>query len=98
MNAVQKVMAFDYNKYLSIEDNNIHLYFDYSPNYSLANHYKAIIKTKGKINIEEFEPHIHSQVTHEERLGNIGNINYESYSKEYRFPTHTFLLGLLPHL
>ena len=68
-------------------NNNIHLYFDYSPNYPLANHYKAIIKTIGKINIQEFEPHIHSQVTHEERLGNIGNINYESYSKEYRFPT-----------
>ena len=175
MNAVQKVMALDYNKYLSIEDmqseilchlihnnnlysayhegdivkdcemffttrnyiqsiadvvvhcapaalkfnqyiyqedkdecvmrvteivtnpsnKNIHLYFDYSPNYPLANHYKAIIKTNGKINIQEFEPHIHSQVTHEERLGNIGNINYESYSKEYRFPTHLFI-GLTP--
>ena len=76
-------------------NNNIHLYFNYSPNYPLANHYKAIIKTNGKINIQEFEPHIHSQVTHEERLGNIGNINYESYSKEYRFPTHLFI-GLTP--
>ena len=75
--------------------NNIHLYFDYNPNYPLANHYKAIVKTNGKINIQEFEPHIHSQVTHEEKLGNIGNINYESYSKEYRFPTHLFI-GLTP--
>ena len=175
MNAVQKIMALDYNKYLSIEDmqseilchlihnnnlycayhegdiakdcelffknrnyiqsivdvivqcapaalkfnqyiyqedknrcvmrvteivtnpshNNIHLYFDYNPNYPLVNHYKAIVKTNGKIKIEEFEPHIHSQVTQEEKLGNIGNINYESYSKEYRFPTHLFL-GLTP--
>ena len=75
--------------------NNIHLHFDYNPNYPLANHYKAIIKTNGKVDIQEFEPHIHSQVKHEERLGNIGNINYESYSKQYRFPTHLFI-GLTP--
>ena len=75
--------------------NNIHLYFDYNPNYPLANHYKAIVKTNRKINTQEFEPHIHSQVTHKEKLGIIRNINYESYSKEYRFPTHLFI-GLTP--
>ena len=74
---------------------NVHLHFDYHPNYDHGNHYKPIIKNNGIIKVEDFQPYQHSQVTKKKESLRTQEQHFDSYTKEYRFPTYLFI-GLRP--
>ena len=66
---------------------NVHLHFDYHPNYDHGNHYKPIIKSSTFIKLEDFKPHEHSHVNQNQEKLSTQDLTFDSHCEDYRFPT-----------